>query len=479
MLASTLTKKILSWLVLLTAAASTPIIFSRSQIPWPYIDVMAYPYFAKCDGVTDDSTALQQAINASPVLHETVILPPGRTCSYSTTLRSSAAFSMSVAGAPSAASSGGAFSATQTILKYTGSGDGIVIQNGSNIIYNVNLSGFVLENVQVAGRGIACINCFQYYPDGILVQGNQNFTVPVFGWAVAFDMTGDSGVTANAISWSDVGVGVKLSNFADGNFSQNVAYANGTNFLIGNSTQVWIHDGAFEAMNYFAAADDTQIAGLKIDEGFYVYNNNILLDQAGASSIVYTPQNVLYVNNIVGTELYASNWVFSNNNLSCPSVTCTATYAFNLSMAGSGSLLTLEIDRNWADTFSTSLVSSNSNSISVNTVLNQNLKADGATPNLDFTGTGIFNGWVFTSGNLTATSAMSEIFANSTPATLTITLPVNLLGHRVHVVNTGTNTVNLVCSSGNMSGASQQTLGGGHGVAIVADGTNCWWEAPD
>jgi hypothetical protein len=358
--------------------------------PIPEMDVMAYG--AKCDNATDDFAALQLAGNASIASSGIMTLPPGRYCKFNTGLVFTGA--IHIRGAT-------AFGPGESNLIYGGTGNAITIQNGSSIIYNVNLENFDLGSVNAAAQtGIYCNKCYQYFVTNVYVYGEGNVITQQWGWQIGFDIENCAGMVFNNVWTSDINNGIKINNSPNFNMNEGVFYGENIDYLIGGNSQgIWIHDlDVAEAQNYFMVIDDTVTPGLIFLDGVTVENNYILFDQAGGSSNTYQPNWVLKFNNTGSNEIYAPGMTFRDNFILCPNSACSSApatppnYAFNLSNTSSsaGSIVNLTVQRNIIDTYASGGLTANSTKIRVNWTDNFNTLADGLTPNTDVNGTGVF-----------------------------------------------------------------------------------------
>ena len=108
------------------------------------------PYSAKCDGTTDDSAAIQAAINSTASI---VTMPPGVTCSFATTLTIDRALRFE--GGASTGDTAGNPGPSTTKLLYTGTADAIdVVGSTVNGKASVHLSNFSLWGSGSAQYGI-------------------------------------------------------------------------------------------------------------------------------------------------------------------------------------------------------------------------------------------------------------------------------------------------------------------------------------
>lgn len=502
-------------MVMLSVGAYTASIFDRSQIPWPYIDVMAYPYFAKCDGIagalggTDDFVALQNAGNDAIASGEAMMLPAGRVCNFGTGLTYT--FLSAKTLAPSISIIGQAGSGISPRLQYTGTGDAITITSGvgGQQIYNVTLKNFQLWGALAApaGRAINCVLCNQPVLENLQIFGLQNISTQTWGFTTAFDMTSAAGLQARNVGWNDVNVGMKLVNAVDVNvqggftFGANIDYQMG-----GNMIGIWIVNGVnYEGQNIFMDWDES-LTPATLDEAFNVHvENNYLLFGLFPSG----PNQALRVNNIGTNELLLQNIIFKGNNIYCPAPSCaSASQPFNLSASGTSAFVTvsLTLEGNWIFGWPVGAVTGNNLGIQPTLINNQDLQTNFLPQLQDVYGTtspilSRYLWWangaqanVLQQGPVAETNVVKEVTTNYTAtlydslilasgvAPTTITIPVGLgsptSSPRWDVIDTGTHTVTVVCSSGQMNNNSGVALSPGsspgNGYTFWTDGTNCW-----
>jgi hypothetical protein len=106
--------------------------FEPGASGFPPINPMSPPYNAVCDGSTDDSAALQAAINAAQTQSTSsagqIIIPNGHICSHASTLNITGFVRVEGISpqAPLSTTAGG------SALRYTGTGDEFLIESGGN-----------------------------------------------------------------------------------------------------------------------------------------------------------------------------------------------------------------------------------------------------------------------------------------------------------------------------------------------------------
>jgi len=362
--------------------------------PLPWIDVTAVPYNAKCDGHTDDSAALQAAGNAAIAAGAIMQLPTAGTCIFGTTLTFTHNSPDTLL--PSIHIRGGGIS---TILKYTGTGNAIVITSGvsGHFIYNPTLEHFQLWGglAAPAQTAIQCQYCNQGVITDVQVYGLQNYDAQLWGFTVGFDLTNAAGMAISSSGFNDCNVGMKLLgtelSTITGGFGEgvNISFLMGTGGGGLSDSGVYIINGLnYETQNYFMVWNDTMgTPTVSSAEGVYVLNNTIVFDQDGGGS-GYTPNQVLNVLNSSGSTIQLKNIVFSNNFFYC-NTTCS--YAFNLSMASGGDpfINRLTINGNVLYGFTTAGLTAN-NSV-ITGLWSNNINENISTPTLTaVTGTGVF-----------------------------------------------------------------------------------------
>jgi hypothetical protein len=118
---------------------------------------------ARCDGLTDDSVPLQNAINAAEISGAELMIPAPSICAYSTTLLITGAIRLAGDNETQAAHFGSG-------LLYTGNSIAILVQNGTNTIYRVRLERFRLYSSGTAGDGIQVVKGSECYFDRLAIN---------------------------------------------------------------------------------------------------------------------------------------------------------------------------------------------------------------------------------------------------------------------------------------------------------------------
>ena len=245
-----------------------------SNIGFPPINPMSSPYNAKCDGVTDDSTALQAAINAAETQSYTsagqITIPNGYTCAHASTLI--IVGYLNVSGIthqdPLSVSSGGSG------FLYTGTGDEFLIEAGgspSNYTYQVSFihlafrasaaaTSFIhfhgingpsnIEDNQFAGNGTAASAVIYDTPAaGLQTKLHNNFFGGFTSWEVIAYNYNNMEIDLNQFFASNVG-GLYLSNPEVTEVHNNYFELMPVGIKIANDTaeghfKVHIHDNLF------------------------------------------------------------------------------------------------------------------------------------------------------------------------------------------------------------------------------------------
>ena len=118
----------------------------------PWVDVRAYG--AVGDGVTDDSTAIQNAISAAQTANATVLFPSGGPWCIGTKLVISRPLTVIGQGRGSVENSG--YYASQTIIKWIGAATGTMLDigDGADTVSAVKIEGTAFNGNNLAGVGI-------------------------------------------------------------------------------------------------------------------------------------------------------------------------------------------------------------------------------------------------------------------------------------------------------------------------------------
>jgi hypothetical protein len=434
-----------SWQCLQFASSTT------TTSPVYIIDPTLSPYNAACDGVTDDSTALQSAISAAISTKQPLQLPAAKTCVFGTGLTGSGGFTMygfyKVGSGTSVAPN----------LKYTGSGIALNINNGISFLYNVNLNNFYLVNSNSSSQtGIACTYCNTLFIDGVQVGGPTAAT----GMQTAFDFSNSAGIDAESIQEFNAGTAFRLVNTTNVNVNACNTFANSVVFLLGGSTPgnsgVNIHDCLnIEAQNYVLDWDDANpVSSITIGNSLQFQRNYVLFD-GGTST--YPNQQFVHISNTGTNFLQLLNTVLTGNNILCAAGgLCSSAYAINMAISGTTNASTdvvMTIEQNKFSGFSSGGITSNGSSHS-NVVWANNYNDAPANVN----GTGNFCVETFSSGTLNL-CPLSVAGTITTAGGLTDTSLLTSL-KRIHWSGTLVTSANFSASAGWGTGASCCTISG-------------------
>jgi hypothetical protein len=339
-------------------------------VVYPWIDPMASTYGAKCDGTTDDSTALQAALSAAVSADIVLKLPPGKTCLFATGLVTTA--SPRIEGYFDISSGGGG----PPNLKYTGTGTAITVNNGITLIYNPNFKHFYLLNTQGGSNGISCTYCNSVFLEGVQVGGSPGQLATAYNFSntaaiVAINMQDFNAVTAVNLT-GDSNVDIDACNL----------FQNTIVFLLGTGTI-----GPFGLHVHNCVNIEEQDYLVDIDDANPVNTSNSLLDihfdhnfMAFGGGATYPHQQVLHVSNTGTSFLSIQNMVFADNTIYCNS-NCEGTDPFNIAISSTTNASTavnLTIERNWVYAGGSWTGILTANSTKVSGVLRNNFNTLGA-----------------------------------------------------------------------------------------------------
>jgi hypothetical protein len=121
----------------------------------PYFDVTSSIFNAKCDGVTDDTTAIQATIAAAKLLGGTVFIPDGKTCIVATSSSPALSFDLALhtgisCGIPNGRSRPGGGITNICALKFTGTPAIALSARGS---FGIALNGLALQATNAGFTG--------------------------------------------------------------------------------------------------------------------------------------------------------------------------------------------------------------------------------------------------------------------------------------------------------------------------------------
>jgi hypothetical protein len=249
-----------AWVLFAIGQAVVPV---NAQTGNPYYNVMSYG--AKCDGSTDDTSAIQSALNAAKTSSGTVFIPDGLTCVVATS--TSPALSLDqftgvafTCGLPSAKHNPGGSLLDQCVLKFTGT-PAILLSTRSSLGVNINgillfasnasFNGTMLDSSHT-GTGCGGSGCDT---EELLLSHNvfhgENGSCAV---AVSLDKTISSTVEGNSF----FGCGIQLRGAAASNSYCNVnrylhntfsGTSNVTNFIENPGHSSEIDNNTFEDNN--------------------------------------------------------------------------------------------------------------------------------------------------------------------------------------------------------------------------------------
>jgi hypothetical protein len=272
---------------------------------------------AKCDGSTDDSTALQTAITYAIGHSKTLNVPTGVTCVHSATLN------MNIGNQSLHLRGAGGQAAGASIMLYTGTGTGWLWKNGNgagfgNFIYNPVVEDIAFEVNHTVTYGLETYELSEgeFHNVSVLTSGGGSFGVNWFcsGCNIMNLMhviTNNSTVAA----FDFQGCAVLLYQGGDSfNHTGSVFRFSGI------TSNIEIADSFFEQQNIIATFDDSlTAAATNILNGLNVHGNRMLFD----GGVIGFPDGLIFNMVNTGTKaLIANGIVFSAN---------TALFAFGAS----------------------------------------------------------------------------------------------------------------------------------------------------
>jgi hypothetical protein len=329
----------------------------------PSIDVRAFG--AKCDwnGTTgtDDSTALQNAINSAIAAGERLVIGKGLKCSHSATLN------MTNSGATSVKLQGTGYS---TAFVYTGTGTGWLWKDGAG---NISISGFVVEDM-----GFLCSNALG------CAKGIE-------AWDLQNGMIFNSTINADGIHFATVNFFCNGCAIVDIDKLVMEGQASGNPSTIGidcvNCGALWIHNGnyfyfttatmrfsgtATSHINIYSNWFESQDVGILLDDttnvttarAFYIHHNRFLHNGAGGvapTGGTFANQVALKVNNTGTNNISIFGMEFTENSYFCATAggLCSAAYPIVLSYSattGASSQIGLDLTQNDTSGQATGLV---------------------------------------------------------------------------------------------------------------------------
>lgn len=249
---------------------------------------------AKWDGTTDDSTAIQAAITYAISTRACVILPVG-TAVFATTLN----MNSTTNGVCMKGQGNHATLASKSVLKYTGSGDALLLSNGTGFIYGSYWDNFAILAGANATSAVHGTNVSEgvFNRVGIWSDGTHQFTHGWFGtgWNINF---WDKWIVANVTN------AVRFTHSAQANTAGDF-FRHGNTFQVtnvfnldGQLNQLVDTDGWHETQNVVLLVDDTTNATSFVNVRFsgsrFTFNGSLA---------TYPDSLVMKVNNVAGNAM--------------------------------------------------------------------------------------------------------------------------------------------------------------------------------
>jgi hypothetical protein len=266
---------------------------------------------AKCDGKTDDSAALQRAIDSAISQNMQAVLPSG-TCSHSATLR----LNVDQVGVNLVGKGGQGSGASR--LKYTGTRTGytVLTEVGNKFVYNLRIMGvaFVAGSGSGADIGIDAVNL----SEALLDQVGWWSGDPKSNWRTVFHCVGCNIMTIHH----------PVAQFSDTVFDfQSVAaifmddldlFENRILFnLSGSCTHLVIRDGWLEMQDIGVLVDasnrNTSIQGLFIHGNRFLFNAQGKFNASSQVAFKYLSKGIFGIN--ASAVEFHDNTVFLAPNL--------------------------------------------------------------------------------------------------------------------------------------------------------------------
>lgn len=273
----------------------------------PFINVKLPPYSAVGDGTTDDTAAIQAALNAIPSSGGHVYIPAGR-YKISSTLTITKDNTMVTGAGPGNSANSSQIPAYGTTLQASGTLAGLPmiraqVASGAKPIYSITLRDFALDGMGTAtGAGIhyrsnrGLINHVYVYRFGGHGFHLQGYTPAEVGNSTGWDLY-DSVIAFSQVSFCS-GSGLFLDSGAtDMHFVHNVIFNNQDNMRLvgGGSAQVTgchFYDATRYNIAFVGAGSRSKFANCKIEGAG---REGILLDSnagTGYSDIQFTGCNI-------------------------------------------------------------------------------------------------------------------------------------------------------------------------------------------
>src|SRR5262245_28505168 len=271
------------------------------------------------DGVTNDASALQKAINESIDAGAVLALPTGTinigngNPALLLNRKISGGFAQGVKMTGTAASN----DATGTILSYSGTGTALRADNGCPApTANIRLSNFQVINTRAAATAIDLSCVTQAYVDHVTVNAGGRG----INWTNGFRLNGlnIAWLDLNTLACGDGSIG---NGFLITGSGTAAIYIRGTNAfgarnfiafeggVVANG--VTVSDSWIEGADVFVRIDDSPDPGPSVS-GLNIERNMLNFDRAEINSAL------MLINNTNGRQLWATDMYFNRNRAGCP-----------------------------------------------------------------------------------------------------------------------------------------------------------------